>query len=64
MHTGILYPNYFRLSRKYGTFFVIRSIYCQVVFEKGASVMRESSDPNADLDDLIFGEDDGGPSER
>jgi len=26
--------------------------------------MYESDDPNADLEDLIFDEDDGGPSER
>jgi len=26
--------------------------------------MRESNDPKADLDDLIFDEDAGGPSER
>ena len=31
--------------------------------ERGNS-MRESNDPRADLDDLIFDKDDGGPSER
>lgn len=31
---------------------------------KGVIVMRESDDPRADLDDLIFDEDAGGPSER
>ena len=31
---------------------------------KGGTLMRETNDPFADLDDLIFDEDDGGPSER
>ena len=31
---------------------------------KGAERMRECGDPNVDLDDLIFDEDAGGPSER
>lgn len=31
---------------------------------KGARFMRQDSDPKEDLDDLIFDEDDGGPSER
>ena len=31
---------------------------------KGGTGVRESNDPNVDLDDLIFDEDDGGPSER
>ena len=36
----------------------------QVVFLKGAGSMRESNDPKADLEDLIFDEDAGGPSQR
>jgi hypothetical protein len=28
------------------------------------NILRETNDPYADLDDLIFDEDDGGPSER
>jgi hypothetical protein len=36
----------------------------QVTFSKGDSFMRESNDPKADLEDLIFDEDAGGPSER
>ena len=36
----------------------------QVVFLKGGLAMRESTDPRADLDDLIFDEDAGGPSQR
>ena len=36
----------------------------QVVFLKGAGIMRESNDPKADLEDLIFDEDAGGPSQR
>ena len=33
-------------------------------FWKGDSGMRECNDPTVDLDDLIFDEDAGGPSER
>ena len=36
----------------------------QVVFLKGEGSMRESNDPKADLEDLIFDEDAGGPSQR
>ncbi len=32
--------------------------------KKGGTCMRQTNDPNADLDDLIFDEDAGGPSER
>ena len=32
--------------------------------QKGGESVIESNDPYADLDDLIFDEDDGGPSER
>ena len=32
--------------------------------EKGGGAMRESNDYTEDLDDLIFDEDDGHPSER
>jgi len=35
-----------------------------VIFLKEVVFMRESNDPKADLDDLIFDEDAGGPSER
>lgn len=52
------------LSRKYGTFFILIRIYCPGVFLKGENIMRQSSDPREDLDDLIFDEEDGGPSER
>ena len=31
---------------------------------KGGTSMRQTNDPYADLDDLIFDEDAGGPSER
>ena len=64
MHTAILYPNYFRLSRKYGTFFAGAGIYCPVEFLKGAVCMRSSDDPSVDLDDLIFDEDAVGESQR
>ena len=59
----IFYLKKCNLSRKSGTFFVRWSIYCYVVFLKEKS-MRESTDPNADLEDLLFEPDAGGPSER
>ena len=39
-------------------------IYCQVMLFVEVSRMRECSDPNVDLDDLIFDEEDGQPSNR
>lgn len=62
--THIYYSNKFALSRKNGTLFSASRIYCPVGNRKGAVFMRENSDPNADLEDLIFDEDAGGPSER
>jgi hypothetical protein len=62
--THIYYSNNFSLSRKNGTLFGSYRIYCPVDHWKGAVKMRENGDPNADLDDLIFDEDAGGPSER
>ncbi len=41
-----------------------RSVYTIPPKQKGGENMRESNDPSVDLDDLIFDEDDGGPSER
>ncbi|MGM9628429.1 MAG: hypothetical protein ACI3V4_10125, partial [Faecousia sp.] len=61
----IFYPNILYLSRKSGTFFTSNRIYCPVViFWKGETDMYLRFDPMADLDDLIFDEDAGGPSER
>ena len=61
----IFYPNILYLSRKSGTFFTYNRIYCPVVnFWKGETDMYLRFDPMADLDDLIFDEDAGGPSER
>ena len=60
----IFYSKYCDLSRKSGTFFGISSIYCYIVILKGEITMRETNDPNADLDDLLFEPDDGGPSQR
>lgn len=34
------------------------------IFSKGAETMPDYTDPWGDLDDLIFDQDDGGPSER
>ncbi len=62
--TLLFYPNFMEVSRKSGTFFLPRRIYCPVGKRKDVTAMRESNDPNADLDDLIFEEGDGGPSER
>ena len=60
----IFYSKYCDLSRKSGTFFGRSRIYCYIVILKGANTMRESNDPNVDLDDLLFEPDDGGPSQR
>ena len=60
----IFYPKYCHLSRKSGTFFLTDSIYCYVAYRKGENAMRETNDPNADLEDLLFEPDAGGPSER
>lgn len=62
--TPIYYPNNSELSRKNGTLFGCYRIYCPVDHWKGAVNVRENDDPNVDLDDLIFDEDAGGPSER
>jgi len=32
--------------------------------QRGGELVKESNDPYADLEDLIFDENDGGPSER
>ena len=41
-----------------------QSVYTIPSKQKGGDRMRECNDPQVDLDDLIFDEDDGGPSER
>ena len=56
----ILYRKKWVLSIKTDTFFAALGIYCLV----GGDSMWENDDRAADLDDLIFDEDDGGPSER
>ena len=60
----IFYSNNSLLSRKCGTFFSDPGIYCCSSLWKGAENMTEHTDPNMDLDDLIFNKEDGGPSER
>ncbi len=45
--------------------FLLRCIYClDLVFLKGGTPMRETNDPRTDLEDLIFDEDAGQPSQR
>ena len=44
-------------------FFPAIAIYF-VPAQKGGKPMRESNDPTVDLEDLLFDEDAGGPSER
>ena len=46
------------------SFFIGPGIYCQECVQKGGLTMRETDDPYADLEDLLFDEDAGGPSER
>ena len=64
---GICYVillKYFRAVKKLRHIFSPhRNILSWSVFERSVH-MYFSDDPNADLDDLIFEKDDGGPSER
>ena len=60
----IFYPKNVSVSRKSGTFFDANHIYCYVAFLKEETDMFETTDPQADLEDLIFYPGDGGPSER
>ena len=47
------------------SFFIGQRIYYHSCLKgEGGETVRETNDPYADLDDLIFDEDDGGPSER
>ena len=63
--TGRLFPGKKSfLPRKSGTFFTAGIIYWPGVFSKGAKTMPDCTDPWGDLDDLIFDQEDGGPSER
>ena len=49
---------------QFGTFFRANGIYCPIVFQKGVSIVEVAHTLLEDLDDLIFEESDGGPSER
>ena len=62
--TGIFYSDYLWLSRKIVTFFAGNGIYCPIVFLKGAFEMLSLHVEPGDLDDMIFDEYDGGPSDR
>ena len=62
--TGIFYSDYLWLSRKIVTFFAGNGIYCPIVFLKGAFEMLSLLVEPGDLDDMIFDEYDGGPSDR
>ena len=46
------------------TAFEAAKAYTVSLVQKGGGPMLESNDPHIDLDDLIFEEGDGGPSER
>ena len=60
----LLYPKKRKLSTKNSTFFGVGRIYCPERELEGGDSMRECDDYSVDLDDLIFDEDDGQPSER
>ena len=47
----------------FSSFLPAIAIYC-VLAQEGGGKMRECSDPNVDLEDLLFDDDAGGPSER
>lgn len=46
------------------TAFELPECYTDSLCGREGSAMRETNDPYADLDDLIFDENDGGPSDR
>lgn len=48
----------------FAAFFSSFGIYCPEWIKKGGRTMHYSDDPNADLEDLIYDEDSGHPSER
>ena len=54
----------FLLAPIFPSFFGDCCVYYHELCLKGGNVMRETNDPFADLEDLIFDEDAGGPSER
>ena len=57
-------PNFFPSVKKIRHFFHLGPyiIHRQFVSEAEVDTMRGSTDPRADLEDLIFDEDAGGPS--
>lgn len=55
-----LFPKFMQDS----TAFEAVSAYTVSLVLKGGVYMRETDDPNADLEDLIYEEGAGGPSER
>ena len=61
----LILPNFFTGVKKIRHIFYRSGHIMLRSHQKGANiVMRESSDPREDLDDLIFDQSDGGPSER
>ena len=47
----------------FSSFLTAVPIYC-VLVRKGGRKMRECSDPTVDIEDLLYDDDAGGPSER
>ena len=62
--TMLLYPKIFWMSILSEDFFPVWHIYWKECLWKGGLDMWNEGAENQDLDDLIFEEDDGGPSER
>ena len=52
------------MSTKNPYYILSGCIYCQELIAKGGYFMRETDDPTADLEDLIYDEDGGYPSQR
>ncbi len=60
----LLYPKFWGMSILSQTIFPFRGIYWKECAVKGGKNMWERDADCHDLDDLLFTEDDGGPSER
>ena len=53
------------MSRQSTIHFSLRRAYTvRSVFQKGGGTVKETNDPYADIEDLLFDEDSGYPSER
>ena len=64
IYWNIVAENKFVVNLHVSTVFEKHRAYTVFSVLKGGEQMKECNDPYADLEDLIFDDDDGGPSER